>query len=168
MALRKSRIMRKMTKSLKIWAKSLFSLFLSTANPKPNMANQKFQPTCTESLLLENPPVRTGTASQKKNRSSLDFRFPDRNPKMKTIGFAYSNRILASFSSENIDLYLPESLEQRYGRKAPLRITHNCLQNESDLKILRHHISSVVDLSKRFLTVLWQLFEHRRQYHMLK
>jgi len=131
-----------------------------SALDKANMANQNSNN--DRIVLLENLQLEL-TSRVKKESVKLGFSLPDRNQN-ETID-AYSNRILASFSSENIDLYL-RKVEQRYGRNGSATNYAQLLQNESDLKYYANHISSVVDLSKRFLLYYDNFFEIADQYHI--
>gem|GEM_PF-1491011 len=131
-----------------------------SALDKANMANQNSNN--DRIVLLENLQLEL-TSRIKKESVKLEFSLPDRNQN-ETID-AYSNRILASFTSENIDLYL-RKVEQRYGRNGSATNYAQLLQNESDLKYYANHISSVVDLSKRFLLYYDNFFEIADQYHI--
>jgi hypothetical protein len=131
-----------------------------SALDKANMANQNSNN--DRIVLLENLQLEL-TSRVKKESVKLGFSLPDRNQN-ETID-AYSNRILASFTSENIDLYL-RKVEQRYGRNGSATNYAQLLQNESDLKYYANHISSVVDLSKRFLLYYDNFFEIADQYHI--
>jgi hypothetical protein len=131
-----------------------------SALDKANMANQNSNN--DRIVLLENLQLEL-TGRIKKESVKLEFSLPDRNQN-ETID-AYSNRILASFTSENIDLYL-RKVAQRYGRNGSATNYAQLLQNESDLKYYANHISSVVDLSKRFLLYYDNFFEIADQYHI--
>jgi hypothetical protein len=131
-----------------------------SALDKANMANQNSNN--DRIVLLENLQLEL-TGRIKKESVKLEFSLPDRNQN-ETID-TYSNRILASFTSENIDLYL-RKVAQRYGRNGSATNYAQLLQNESDLKYYANHISSVVDLSKRFLLYYDNFFEIADQYHI--
>jgi hypothetical protein len=131
-----------------------------SALDKANMANQNSNN--DRIVLLENLQLEL-TGRIKKESVKLEFSLPDRNQN-ETID-TYSNRILASFTSENIDLYL-RKVAQRYGRNGSATNYAQLLQNESDLKYYANHISSVVDLSKRFLLYYDNFFEIANQYHI--
>jgi hypothetical protein len=131
-----------------------------SALDKANMANQNSNN--DRIVLLENLQLEL-TSRVKKESVKLGFSLPDRNQN-ETID-AYSNRILASFTTENIDQYL-RKVEQRYSRNGSTTNYAQLLQNESDLKYYANHISSVVDLSKRFLLYYDNFFEIADQYHI--
>jgi hypothetical protein len=131
-----------------------------SALDKANMANQNSNN--DRIVLLENLQLEL-TSRVKKEAVKLGFSLPERNQN-ETID-AYSNRILATFNPENIDQYL-KKVEQRYGRNSAATNYAQLLQNESDLKYYANHISSVVDLSKRFLLYYDNFFEIADQYHI--
>jgi len=131
-----------------------------SALDKANMANQNSNN--DRIVLLENLQLEL-TSRVKKESVKLGFSLPERNQN-ETID-AYSNRILAAFTTETIDQYL-RKVEQRYSRNGSATNYAQLLQNESDLKYYANHISSVVDLSKRFLLYYDNFFEIADQYHI--
>ncbi|MHA7131767.1 hypothetical protein [Algoriphagus namhaensis] len=131
-----------------------------SALDKANMANQNSNN--DRIALLENLQLEL-TSRVHKESVKLGFSLPERSP-TESID-TYSNRIFSIFTAENIDQYL-KRVEQGYGQNSQVINYARLLQNERDLKYYANHISSVVDLSKRFLLYYDNFFEIADQYHL--
>jgi hypothetical protein len=111
--------------------------------------------------LLENLQLEI-LSKLKKETPKLGFEVPERNPN-ETID-AFFNRTLNGFSKEYVEAYL-RKVENRYKNTRGEINYANLIQNENDLRYYNNHISSAIDLSKRFILYYDNFFEIADNYH---
>lgn len=97
-----------------------------------------------------------------KKTPKLGFSVPERNPS-ETVD-AYFNRTLNGFSKEYVESYL-RKVENRYKSSRGEINYANLIQNETDLRYYNNHISSAIDLSKRFILYYDNFFVIADNYH---
>lgn len=131
-----------------------------SALDKANAANQSSNN--DRILLLENLQLELLT-KLKKEAPKLGFQIPERNSN-ETID-AYCNRVLSGFSKDNVENYLVR-MERTY-RNSRGEINYaGLLQQETNLRYYNNHITSVVELGKRFILYYDNFFEIADNYHV--